>query len=152
MASGDTPDRLRSTLVGYDVKYKFRPEGWLHPLLTLSTEGIYSIREVEVGAGDKRTRDRFGAYGWGEVQPWRRWAMGTRYDWTQYPSNPGHQWAVEPYLTFLPSEFLRFRLAYKHTERSNREGFDLNGGSGRIMDELFFQATFVLGAHPAHAF
>ena len=152
VASGDTPDRLRSTLVGYDVKYKFRPEGWLHPLLTLSSEGIYSIREVDLGAGDKRTRDRFGAYGWGEVQPWRRWAMGARYDWTQYPSNPGHQWAVEPYLTFLPSEFLRFRLAYKHTERSNREGFDLNGGSGRIMDELFFQATFILGAHPAHAF
>jgi hypothetical protein len=152
VASGDTPDRLRSTLVGYDVKYKFRPEGWLHPLLTLASEGIYSIREVELAPDDKRTRDRFGVYGWGELQPWRRWAVGTRYDWTQYPSNPGHQWAVEPYLTFLPSEFLRFRLAYKHTERSNREGFDLNGGSGRIMDELFLQATFILGAHPAHPF
>jgi len=152
VASGETPDRLQSTLVGYDVKYKFRPEGWLHPLLTLSSEGIYSIRQVENSAGDKRTRDRFGAYGWAEVQPWRRWAMGTRYDWTQYPTNPGHQWAVEPYVTFMPSEFLRFRLAYKHTERSSREGFDLNGGSGRIMDEWFLQATFVLGAHPAHPF
>jgi hypothetical protein len=152
VASGETPDRLSSTLVGYDVKYKFRPEGWLHPLLTLSTEGIYSIRQVENDAGDKRTRDRFGAYGWAEVQPWRRWAMGTRYDWTQYPTNPGHQWAVEPYLTFMPSEFLRFRFAYKHTERSNREGFDLNGGSGRIMDEWFLQATFFLGAHGAHPF
>jgi hypothetical protein len=152
VASGETPDRLSSTLVGYDVKYKYRPEGWLHPLLTLSSEGIYSIREVENSAGDKRTRDRFGAYGWAEVQPWRRWALGTRYDWTQYPTNPGHQWAVEPYLTFWPSEFLRFRAAYKHTERSNREGFDLNGGSGRIMDEWFFQATFIMGAHPAHPF
>jgi hypothetical protein len=152
VASGETPDRLRSTLVGYDLKYKYRPEGWLHPLVTLGSEGIYSLRVVENDVGDKRTRDRFGAYGWAEVQPWRRWALGTRYDWTQYPTNPGHQWAVEPYLTFSPSEFLRFRAAYKHTERSNREGFDLNGGSGRIMDEWFFQATFILGAHPAHAF
>jgi hypothetical protein len=152
VASGETPDRLRSTLVGYDLKYKFRPEGWLHPLLTLGSEGIYSIRTVENDVGDKRTRDRFGVYGWAEVQPWRQWAMGVRYDWTQYPTNPGHQWAVGPYVGFMPSEFLRFRLGYKHTERSNREGFDSNGGSGRIMDEWFFQATFILGAHPAHSF
>jgi hypothetical protein len=59
---------------------------------------------------------------------------------------------VEPYVSFYPSEFLRFRLAYKHTERTNREMFSDNGGSGRLVDELFFQATFVLGAHPAHAF
>jgi hypothetical protein len=156
VASGETPDRLRSTLVGYDVKYKYRPEGWLHPLLTLGTEGIYSIRRVEVGADtgvfDKRTRDRFGWYGWAELQPWRRWALGARYDSTQYPVNPGWQWAVEPYVTFLPSEFLRFRLAYKHTERSHREGFDLDGGSARLVDELLFQATFIMGAHPAHGF
>jgi hypothetical protein len=55
-------------------------------------------------------------------------------------------------VSFFPSEFLRFRLAYKHTDRTNREGFDLNGGSGRIADELFLQATFILGAHPAHGF
>ena len=152
VASGETPDRLRSTLAGFDLKYKFRPEGWLHPLLTLGAEGIYSIRRIENDLGEKTTRDRFGWYGWGEVQPWRRWAFGVRYDSTQYPVNPGRQWAVEPYLSFLPSEFLRFRLAYKHTERTNREGFDLDGGSGRIVDELFLQATFILGAHPAHGF
>jgi len=145
VASGETNERLQSTLVGYDLKFKFRPEGWLHPLLTLASEGIYSIREG---------RESFGWYGWGEVQPWRRWAFGARYDSTQYPATPGYQWAIEPYLTFLPSEFLRFRLAYKHTERTHRDLLDpnVNGGSARIMDELFFQATFILGAHPAHAF
>jgi hypothetical protein len=44
--------------------------------------------------------------------------------------------------------FLRFRLGY-HTERTNREGFDSNGGSGRIMDEWFFRPPSS-GAHPAH--
>ena len=77
MASGQTPDRLRSTLAGFDVKYKYRPEGWLHPLLTLAGEGIYSIRQVLVengrSAASSRTgrATRFGWYAYGEVQPWR---------------------------------------------------------------------------------
>jgi opacity protein-like surface antigen len=158
LANGETADRLRSRLLGYDLKYKYRPEGWLFPLLTLGSEGIYSMRRVEVGdatAGDvidTRTRDRFGWYGWAELQPLRRWSFGTRYDWTQYPENPGQQWAIEPYVSFFPSEFLRFRLGYKHTDRDHRDGFDLNGGSGRRVDEVFLQGTLILGAHPAHPF
>jgi len=162
VANGETAERLRSTLLGFDLKYKFRPEGWLHPLLTLGSEGIYSIRRTERGVdvdGDgspdlfqKQTRNSFGWYGWGELQPWRRWAFGVRYDSTQYPDAPGYQWAVEPYVTFYPSEFLRFRLAYKHTDRSHPFDVAGNGGSARLVDELLFQATFILGAHPAHAF
>jgi hypothetical protein len=166
-ARGETGARLRSTLLGYDVKYKYRPEGWLHPLLTLGSEGIYSMRRTEVselaidtdGDGipdtpnfEKRTRHRFGWYGWAEVQPVRRWAFGARYDSTEYPETRGRQWAIEPYVSFFPSEFLRFRLAYKHTDRAKRDGFDLNGGSARIADEIFVQGTFILGAHPAHQF
>ena len=164
VANGLTKERLESLLLGADVKYKYRPEGWLHPLLTIGAESIYSIRRDERGVdlngdgifdvGEERTLRRFGWYGWTEVQPWRRWAFGARYDNTQYPVLPGRQWAVEPYVTFLPSEFLRFRLAYKHTERSHRDGTDLNGngGSARIIDELLLQASFILGAHPAHPF
>ena len=79
---------------------------------------------------------------------------GARYDWTQYPRNPGHQWAVELYLTFLPSEFLRFRLAYKHHRAVEPRGLrSQRGGSGRIMDERTFQrATFILGVTRAHSF
>ena len=86
------------------------------------------------------------------MQPWRRWAGGLRFDWSQYPENPGAERSIEPYITFLPSEFLRFRLAYKNTERTHRDGFDLNGGSARKVDEVLFQASFILGAHPAHPF
>jgi hypothetical protein len=150
--SGQTPDRLRSQLAGFDVRYKFRPDGGLHPLLTVGGEGIYSVRRVENDLGEKATRDRFGWYAYAEVQPWRRWAGGVRYDWSQFPVDPGREWAVEPYVTFWPSEFLRFRLAYKHTDRSQREAFSENGGSGRLVDELLFQASFILGAHPAHPF
>ncbi len=156
-ANGQTPEQLRSTLFGFDARYKYRPVGLLWPLLTLTGEAIYSIRNVDVvdpdtGAGEHRTRNRFGWYLGGEVQPSRRWAGGLRYDSTQFPANPGWEWAVEPYVTFWPSEFLRFRLGYKHTERDHRDGFTDNGGSARIVDEYFLQGTFILGAHPAHPF
>ena len=161
-ATGKTPDRLRSTLAGIDAKYKWRPDGWLHPLLTLGGEALWSFRNVNVEVDDdgdevidrlsKRGRDRFGWYTFAEVQPWRRWAFGARYDWTQFPVDPGREWAVEPYVTFYPSEFLRLRLAYKHTERTQREAFSENGATARIADEVFFQFTFALGAHPAHPF
>jgi len=87
-----------------------------------------------------------------EVQPFRRWAAGVRYDWSEFPSNPGKERSVEPYLTFWPSEFLRFRLAYKNTDRTHRETPGANDGSARRVDEVLFQGTFILGAHPAHPF
>jgi hypothetical protein len=164
-AHGQTPDRLRSTLFGIDARYKYTPDGWRHALLTVGAEGIYSIRRIEREAEiadeatgetsialEKRTRRHLGWYAYAEVQPWLRWALGTRYDWSQYPVDSGREWAIEPYVTFWPSEFLRFRLAYKHTERSQRSPFSDGGGSGRLVDELLFQASFILGAHPAHAF
>ncbi len=155
-ANGETPERRRSTLAGFDLKYKLTPEGWRHPLLTLAGEALFSDRRVNVvnaaGAGETRVRERFGWYAYGEVQPWQRWAGGARYDWTEFPVVRGHEWAVEPYLSFLPSEFLRFRLAYKHTERDRRESVVENQGSARIVDEILFQTTFFLGAHQPHPF
>jgi hypothetical protein len=104
----------------------------------------------DLGAGEDRTREGFGWYTYAEVRPWPRWAFGARYDSTQLPVEPGREWAVQPYISFMPSEFLRFRLGYKHTERTHRVAAD--AGSARIVDELLFQATFMLGAHPAHPF
>jgi hypothetical protein len=161
-ARGSDAEHERSTLAGFDAKYKLRPEGWRHPLLTVAGEALYSIRDVVVfsdsdgdglaDTGTSRTRRHFGWYAYAEVQPWLRWALGARYDWTQYPVMPGNEWAIEPYVGFMPSEFLRFRLGYKHTERSHRVIPADDRGSGRILDELFFQASFILGAHPAHPF
>jgi hypothetical protein len=162
VASGETTEKRRDTLLGWEARYKYRPDGWLHPLLTVTGEAIYALRRVNVDVdtdGDgiidlvnKRERDRFGWYLGGEVQPFRRWAFGARYDWTQFPDRPGSERAIEPYISFWPSEFLRFRLAYKNTYRDHRDGFDLNGGSARRVDEVLLQGTFILGAHPAHPF
>jgi hypothetical protein len=171
VASGITNEEHRNTIIGFDAKYKYMPDGWPHPLFTAAGEFLYQIRTVNVfgqdvdedGVADTpdetRTRNRLGWYLYGEVQPFRvgplsRLLGGFRYDWTEYATAPGHQWAAEPYISYSPSEFLRFRLAYKHTE-GNTRGCCTNvadAGSARIKDELLFQATFFLGAHPAHPF
>src|SRR5689334_12003589 len=52
VAHGETPERHRNTLLGFDAKYKYRPEGWPHPLLTLLGEMIYQIRRVNVPGED----------------------------------------------------------------------------------------------------
>jgi hypothetical protein len=174
VASGDTAARLDNTLWGLDAKYKFVPEGWRHPLFTLGGETLWARRkttvegEIEIdidsdgdGVSDttetlatteRRIRDRFGWYVYGEVQPWKQWLAGLRYDSSQYPENPGREWALEPYIAFMPSDFLRFRLGYKYTERDRSEFFTVGDANGRIANEVFLQATFILGAHPAHPF
>lgn len=173
-ATGKTDERRRSSFIGADLKYKYTPGGWRHPLFTLAGEGLLGSRragvteEVEVpvdtdgdGVPDavetvemtrNRTFKRYGWYAYGEVQPWKQWRGGVRYDWTKFPVDPGHEWAIQPYIAFMPSEFLRFRLAYKRTERSHQVTGPDDRGSARSVDELLFQATFILGAHPAHAF
>ena len=35
------------------------------------------------------TRDAYGYYVWVDVQPWKRWLFGLRYDWTELPDEPG---------------------------------------------------------------
>jgi len=162
VANGLQPNGLTNTLVGADLKYKYVPDGWQHPLLTVAGEFLYQLRRVSdpttADPTQTQTLDRYGWYLFGEVQPaqfgwWSRFAPGLRYDWTEYPINPGSQWAIEPYLTFYPSEFLRFRLVYKHTH-GNTPGCCTNTGVGsaRIKDEVFLQSTFIMGAHPAHPF
>jgi hypothetical protein len=172
VATGQTSDRLQNTIFGLDAKYKHTPEGWRHALLTAGGEALWGWRknrvtsevDVEVdtdGDGipdttetvetsDIQTRKPFGFYVYTEVRPWRQWLGGLRFDWSEFPTGPGREWAIEPYIAYLPSEFLRFRLGFKHTARSRSaaEGFE----DARIANEVFLQATFILGAHPAHPF
>src|SRR5438552_2144104 len=150
----DRPDVYRVFLGEEGLKEKGVEGTWVPDFLPFYVQVLGGDVDGD-GSPDlfqKQTRNSFGWYGWGELQPWRRWAFGVRYDSTQFPAAPGYQWAVEPYVTFYPSEFLRFRMAYKHTDRSHPFDVAGNGGSARLVDELLFQATFILGAHPAHAF
>jgi len=93
---------------------KYRPDGWLHPLITLTGERLL-LRKVDVGVDRTGTARSIRSTSVSAIMaaimpawrynPFRRWAGGVRYDWSQYPINPGWEWAIEPYVSFWPSEF-----------------------------------------------
>jgi hypothetical protein len=164
VASGQTSQQRSSTILGFDAKYKYTPPGWSHAAFTLLGEYLLSFRDVVgtnlEGIDQTRQRDSQGFYVYGGLQPFShgqlsKWLLGFRYDRTQYPAAPGTEWAVQPFLAYYPSEFLRFRLGYKQTTRSqccSYLEFQDNGGSAKQVSEYFLQATFIMGAHPAHPF
>jgi hypothetical protein len=146
VASGVTADSRRNTVLGFGAKYKWAGGGSGFPLLTVAGEVLYGLRNVsddESPSGRKRF-DRWGAYLYAQYDWTRRWAAGLRGDWTELPTAHGDEWAISPYVQFRLSEFLRFRLQYKHTEGS--------GAVQRVADEIFLQGTFILGAHPVERF
>jgi hypothetical protein len=146
-ASGVTSDNQRNTLVGLGAKYKWIGSGSGFPVFTLAGEALAGFRNVsaaDAGPGGDRHFNRWGGYLYTQYDLDRRWAAGLRGDWTQTPTAPGHEWAVSPYLQFKPSEFLRFRVQYKHTEGT--------GSLERSVNEVLLQGSFILGAHPTERF
>ena len=145
--TGATVDDRRNTVADVGLKYKWAPTtGYAFPVVTLAGEAIYGNRKLRDNDGTRveRRAERWGQYLYGQVDVDKRWAAGLRYDWTERPTTPGREWALSPYVQFKPSEFLRFRLQYKHTAET--------GSVSRETDEIFLQGSFVLGAHPTERF
>ncbi len=145
-ASGIATDAHRNTVLGLGAKYKWAAPGSGVPLFTIAGEALYGTRTVTDGsvAAGRRHAERWGGYLYAQYDFTRRWALGLRGDWTELSVERGREWAISPYLQFKPSEFLRFRAQYKHTEGT--------GAVERVADEFFLQGTFILGAHPTERF
>jgi hypothetical protein len=146
--TGRTSEDRRHTIAGLGLKYKWFPSvGYPFPQITIAGEGIYASRGVKMtdtfGNSSARHLERGGYYVYGQYDWSKYWAAGLRYDWTELPTSGGHEWALSPYLQFRPSEFLRFRVQYKHT---------VGSGPIRDLDEIFLQGSFVIGAHPTERF
>ena len=91
-----------------------------------------------------------GAYLFGQWQFDKNWYAGIRGDYSEFPNSDiygtsDYEWAVSPYITWYPAEFLRTRLEYQHKEI-------LAGANSDSKDELMLQFTFVIGAHPPHPY
>jgi hypothetical protein len=145
-ASGITADEQRNTVVGVGAKYKWTASSVGFPVVTLAGEALAGFRHVaaETAGSADRHLDRWGGYLYAQYDLDRRWAAGLRGDWSELPAARGREWVLSPYAQFKPSEFLRFRLQYKHTEG--------RGAVERTADELFLQGTFILGAHLTERF
>lgn len=164
--NNDGAHGTRTVLVGADFRYKWKPLDRPYTQFVLAGEYLFSHRrrepevQVDLGLGDggfvlsrdERHLNRHGFYLFADYQLGRRWFVGTRFDWSQFPGDPAisaevarrgaRDWALSPYLTFQVSDFFRLRAEYKRTFRN----FAPNA------DEAFLQATFVLGTHPPHPF
>lgn len=101
-------------------------------------EAIYG--DIDTSRTD--TQHSFGAYFLAQQQVNRDWYFGCRLDWTKNALDDRQEvWGVSPYVSWYWSEFLRFRLEYQH-----------KGGDVKDEDTLFFQCTFIYGAHPPHPY
>jgi hypothetical protein len=110
--------------------------GFFNQLFQL--EGIYG--DVDIARDD--TQHAYGGYLLGQQQLNRDWYAGLRLDWTKNAVDDTQEvWGVAPYLSWYWSEFLRFRVEYQHKD-----------GDVPSEDTLYFQATWVFGAHPPHPY
>jgi hypothetical protein len=113
------------------------PSGRFNNLL-IQAEAIYGI----VDTSRTETQYSFGAYLLAQQQINRDWYVGCRLDWTQDALDDRREvWGVSPYVSWYWSEFLRWRLEYQH-----------KAGDVKGEDTLFFQATWIFGAHPPHPY
>jgi len=87
--------------------------------------------------------DSWGAYILAQQQLSKDWYTGIRLDYTQDANNRNRDiWGASTYLTWYWSEFLRFRVEYQYRAPSSLPDENL----------LFFQITWIFGAHPPHPY
>ncbi len=134
----------RTNVAGVDLTFRWKPpRGGLYKSLLWQTE--YMAASVELPGGDV---DSWGLYSALDFQFARRWTVGTRYDYSEMPYDSDlNENAYSGFLTFMQSEFLYWRLAYRHTERNYITLID-----EKDVDEIFLQLNFGLGPHRAHKY
>ncbi len=104
----------------------------------IQAEVIHGI--VDTSRSD--TQRAWGGYLLLQQQLNRDWYMGVRFDCTENAlDDTQNTWGVSPYVTWYWSEFLRFRAEYQH-----------KAGDVPTEDTLYFQVTWVFGAHPPHPY
>ena len=100
--------------------------------------------QTDVPGGRERS---WGMYSGLEYQFARRWKAGARYDYSELPLDASlRDMGGSAYLTFVQSEFLFWRLAYKYTDLN----YVIDGDS--YEHELILQVDFGIGPHRAHKY
>ena len=145
-ATGDnakTGGGHRTNVEGLDLTYKWRdPQYGLYKSLTWMNEILFSQKEE--GAED--TVNSHGMYSSLEYQFNREWSIFGRYDYTQFPDSSSlHENSYTTGLTFHQSEFMFWRAQFEHTNGENYAG-NVN------RNEIWLQADFLIGLHPAHQY
>jgi hypothetical protein len=138
------PNRNRSFVIGSELYRVFTREheaqvAIVDPITGISTPGTQITNDTATGF-----------YAFAQFQATPQWYFGARYDWSNYDQQirGEDQWAASAWVSFYTTEFLRLRLGYEHRER----GTTGNAAHASPNDTVFFELTFVFGAHPAEPF
>lgn len=145
-----------STLCGFEFTYKWKPskvQGF-----KIQSEYLYrsqhgDLTDTILGSLQRLERNQDGLYIQG-VYLWNRWEFGARYDTLSLfkddyelggvKQDLGRRpWRATAMVDYNFSEFALLRLQYNHDE---------SDVTGKINHEVFLQAVFSIGAHPAHQF
>ncbi len=131
----DIEHDLFNDLAGFDVTYRWNPTDNPYTSFMLQGEAIFSRRDLH--DIDNKLKS-CGYYLFGQYQFSRRWYLGLRYDYSEFPYNDReYERAYSAAISFWPSEATRFRLQYTHTDRT----------FGDESNSIFLQTTFTLGPH-----
>ena len=135
-AAGSPAPGRDTRLWGTDVTLHWQPPARAkYREVTWRTEAMLSERDDEEGV----RQEAWGGYTYVEALLRQNLYAGVRYDRVENPLAPAFAtWAVEPFLTWWQSEYVRLRLAWQHLRE---EPFD----DGR--DRFLLQATWSAGPH-----
>ena len=128
----------RANLYGIDATLLRRdPTGGFKNTL-LQSEFIFG----DLDNADGGSNQSWGAYALAQQQIDRDWFVGLRLDYTQDPNDEkAEAYGFSPYVSWYWTEFLRFRLQYQYKT-----------GDVPTENNVFFQLTWLFGAHPAHPY
>lgn len=128
----------RANLYGLDATFLRRdPTGGFRNTI-LQSEFIFGDLDQEDGGSNQS----WGTYLLAQQQLNRDWYLGLRLDYTQDPNDEDSEvYGFSPYVSWYWSEFLRLRLQYQYKT-----------GDVRTENNLFFQVTWLFGAHPPHPY
>ena len=169
-------EKTTMTLLGFDLNLKLKSDGYttFAVLAEYWRKSLAPKAPNTPGAEQPPTAISQGFYVYPEFYLSKKIAIGTRFDYFMPPQDtdeadapkPKAYTAISPQFSIAPSEFSRFRIAFNYKKKSAEHDHEHENGE-ELAEEtatteeqekseydksIELQATFILGAHPAHDF
>lgn len=121
---------------GTDLTFNWQPpQRAKYREITWRSEVLLSERDDAFG----ERREALGGYSYLEGLVRRNLWVGARYDWLEDPLAPDRErWAIEPYVSWWQSEYVRLRAAYRFLD---------DDAVGEEEDRFLLQITWAAGPH-----
>ncbi|MGH7599464.1 MAG: hypothetical protein ACREOI_24175 [bacterium] len=127
-------------LGGVDLTYKWKPlQRNRYRSFTLMAEALFNQRN-EIGGNTVKSK---GIYGFANYQIAKRWFLGGRYDYSEFPeTGDRHDEMFSGVLAFYTSEFQKLEWQLSRIEPADEKSYM----------QILLRGVFVIGAHGAHEY